>query len=137
MPVQQKGSHSPHCFIEKEGNGIESSNQLWMVEEKSVVRVVVGWGAQGVCLGFRVCGFGFYHFLTVYLEGEQKPSLLCGPFHSGFLSDELYSHTIQDGWGLSLWQCHMSLRLSLGQCLMDRAWIRSSIKFFLALLTLT
>lgn len=83
MPVQQKGSHSPHCFKEKEGNGIESSNQLWMVEEKPVVRVVVGWGAQRVCLGFRVRGFGFYHFLTVYLEGEQEPSLLCGPFYPG------------------------------------------------------
>ena len=75
------------------------------------------WGVQRVSLGLRVSGFGSYHFLTVCFEDEQEVPFPCGCLHSGPLSTGQYSLTVQGGWGglvaLSLWQCHMSLWLSL------------------------
>ena len=74
-------------------------------EQEPVVGELGRRGAQRVSLGFRVCGFGAYHFLSVYFEETREASLPCGPFHSGPLSTGLYSYTVRDGWGcLSLWQ---------------------------------
>lgn len=96
-----------------------------MEEKEPVVRAAVWWRAQRVSLDLRVHGFGSYQFPTVDFEDEQKAPLLCGPLHFGLLNTTLDSLTVQGGWGasvgLSLWQCHMPLKLSLGACLMARA----------------
>lgn len=56
---------------------------------KVVVRVVGWWGVKGVGMGLRMPGFGSYHFLIAYFEGEQEASFLCDPHHTGPLGVEL------------------------------------------------
>lgn len=101
------------------------------------VRVVicVCWGVgcvgavQRVSLGLRGCRSGSCPLLTVDFEDSQRP---LSPAALSTLFPSALDWTASQcrlGVVLSLWRCRMSLRLSLGPCLMGRAqgqWVHAA-----------